>query len=567
MGHEVSLICCDDNFHIEHNGCQYRSIGRETIIQQKHKFDLIIEAGTTISPDDKALFRQVTGAKIVGLRCGNQFFIASEGLFVGDRLPHDLYVKGQDRMWVLPHYADQASFLTTLHSCPVDVVPYLWSPDFVEKTVDELSMPESPDIFVMEPNISVTKNALLPMTILEHLYLSHPDSFHKAYILNSTGFANHSAFLNNFVSNFSVLQAHHEKTYFCDRHPINDVIQKKAILLGFQFENGLNNLYKEALFMGIPLVHNSPFYEEVGFYYDKLEVHHAVEQILKARERGGTREEVKKNRKFLSQYSIDNEYVRQNYAELLERALEPAVYAHAMQPKVAAGQDYDVSDGGPASHFLAKGYRSRRSVIHWDDTNSTDEYQDEVYRFAWKLAGERNYRRIVDFGCGSAFKLMKYFADFDCIGYELEPALSFLKDRYPDRDWREGAMLASDFNDADMVICSDVIEHLPRPELLLAALGKSSARTIILSTPSLEIFADWGGTASTRYGPPAIPTHYREWTTLEFGRFVNQYLPVTEHHVLDVYQSTQLLFSDRDNNLADPAMDSDALQLSLQLTV
>lgn len=568
MGHEPWMLCNEANVEISHGENHYRSLSRKALVNQKQKFDLIIEAGTTISLQDKELLRAASGARIVGLRCGNQLFIAAEGLFVGDQLPSDLYVRGQDRLWVLPHYAEQASFLTTLHGCAVDVVPYIWEPDFVERSLSNLPMPESPDIMVMEPNISVTKNALLPLAILEHLYLAHPDSFNKAYVYNSSAFANKPHFLNNFVSNLSVLQAHHQKTWFCDRTPINEVFKHRAILLGFQYENGLNNLYKEALYMGIPLVHNSPFYHETGYYYDRLQVHEAVEQILKATQDDCDSEQLERNHAFLAQFSIESPKVQQCYAELLEKTLLPSMYAQAIQPKPAVDQDYQVSDGGAQSHYLAKGYRSRKSVVHWDDTNSKDEYQDEVYRFACRLVRERNYRSIVDFGCGSAYKLMKYFSEFDFVGYELEPTLSYLNQTYPGRKWRASTIAAEDFDDADLVICSDVIEHLPQPDLLLRALSQSSARTVILSTPSLEIFADWGGTASTRYGPPAIPTHYREWTTLEFGRFVNQFLPVTEHHVLDVYQSTQLLFSDRDDARTSTDVPSESdVQLSLPLSV
>ena len=546
MGHEVWMIRDNSDHSISHNDKTYNSVDKTTIVAKREKFDLIVEAGTTISLADKALLRESTDAHIVGLRCGNQYFIASEGLFVNKQLPTDLYLQGQDRIWLLPHYAEQASFLTTLHRCPVDVVPYIWEPDFVDTSLTSLPLEETPDIYVMEPNISVTKNALVPMAILEHLFVAHPESFNKAYVLNSDEFASKDYFLNNFVTNFSVLRAGNERAYFCGRYPMNAVFKKRDILLGFQFENGLNNLYKEALYMGIPLVHNSPFYEEVGHYYHKMEIHRAVEQLLKAREQGASATEMTKNRQFLQDYSIRNEGLQQRYDELLDTVLRPDRLVVDMVPKPALAYQYEVSDGTASSHFLAKGYRSRRSVIHWDDTESTDEYQDEVYRFARRLAVERGYQRIVDFGCGSAYKLLKYFKGFDNTGYEIEPALDFLRARYPFGDWREGRFEPDCFDDADLVICSDVIEHIEQPDKLLDAIRLSSAKSIILSTPSLEIFADWGGTASTRYGPPAIPTHFREWTTLEFGRFVNQFLPVTEHHVLDVYQSTQLVFSDRD---------------------
>ncbi len=547
MGHCVTMLTSQDGVTLAHNGKQYHCLSMTQLVNTGLALDVVIEAGLTISLEDKLLIREATGAKIVGLRCGNQFFFATEGLFVQKELPSNLYVGGQDRMWILPHHAKQRSFLATLHSCDVDVAPYMWMPDFVEHTVEEKPLSSAPDIFVMEPNISVLKNAMLPMAILEHLYQSHPDSFSKAYILNSEGFANEDRFLHNFVSNLTVLQSDQERVFFCPRYTVNDVFTDRAILLGFQYDNGLNNLYMEALHMGVPLVHNSPFFSRVGFYYPELEVHKGVEQVLKAVQLGADTAQQQKNQEFLFDFNIHNPNVVREHSQLLDMVLDPPQFVDETRVKVAQPEAYSVSEGGSASYHLAPGYRSRNEISHWDDTASTDEYQNDVYKFALRTAKERGYTRIVDFGCGSGFKLMKYFGEFDTTGYELDPALSFLKKSYPGRDWREGGFEPHFFDNVDMVICSDVIEHLPEPDVLLRALRDSSAKSVILSTPSLEILADWGGTASTRYGPPAIPMHFREWTTFEFGKFVSEFLPVTEHHVLDVYQSTQLLYSNRED--------------------
>ena len=43
---------------------------------------------------------------------------------------------------------------------------------------------------------------------------------------------------------------------------------------------------------------------------------------------------------------------------------------------------------------------------------------------------------IVDVGCGSGWKLVNYLSkEFKTIGMETEPALSFLKQTYPDQIW------------------------------------------------------------------------------------------------------------------------------------
>ena len=548
MGHEPCMVLNSFMGNFKFKGKDYKTITFEDILKNKNRFDLFLEAGITIPPVLKSQLLNIHRSKIVGLRCGHQYFIASEGIFVKQTFPVHQWIGGQDRMWVLPHYGKHASFLATMHGCTTDVVPYIWEPDFVDRTFTSAARLEQPDIYILEPNISVAKNALVPMAILQNLYDANPESFGRAYVGNSADFCNKDYFLHNFVSNLPVLNAKANKVFFVGRVPMNQIFKKPDILLGFQHDNELNNLYKEAIYMGIPFVHNSPAYAEVGFYYPELEVHKGADQVLKAIGETGPLNEkvVERDRNFLHRFSIHNPQVQQAYKMLLDQLMDGSAKSNQATPLRFPNNDFEISDGTSRCHFLAKGYRSRKSIMHWDDSQCKDEWQDQVYVFAHRIAKDRGYSRILDFGCGSGYKLMKHFKEFNTCGYELDPALSFLKKTYPDREWREGGLDASYFNDADMVICSDVIEHLPEPQLLLHAISQSSAKTVVLSSPSAEIFADFGGTSSRRFGPPAIPTHFREWSTLEFGRFVNQFLPVSEHNVLDVYQGTQVLFSDRD---------------------
>lgn len=184
-------------------------------------------------------------------------------------------------------------------------------------------------------------------------------------------------------------------------------------------------------------------------------------------------------------------------------------------------------------------YRHRSDPVAFDDRKQTDYWQNEVYRFANRIATERKYRRVVDFGCGSAFKLMKYFAGFDTVGVEIEPALSFLRRTYPHRCWLSGE------NDeplaGDMLICSDVIEHLADPIGLLERMRGSPVRAIVLSTPALEILSERG--ESPRLGPPNNRSHINEWTTREFRDFCDMHLKVMEHVVISATQGTQLIMA------------------------
>jgi 2-polyprenyl-3-methyl-5-hydroxy-6-metoxy-1,4-benzoquinol methylase len=81
---------------------------------------------------------------------------------------------------------------------------------------------------------------------------------------------------------------------------------------------------------------------------------------------------------------------------------------------------------------------------------------------------------VLDIGCGAAEKLTTRFPEEITVGLEIEPGLSRLQQRFPSRRW-----LASDFSEAvdgefDIIICSDVIEHLHNPESLLRFIGRPS---------------------------------------------------------------------------------------------
>jgi len=108
-------------------------------------------------------------------------------------------------------------------------------------------------------------------------------------------------------------------------------------------------------------------------------------------------------------------------------------------------------------YYLPQNYRARLDNKHFDDTSvmfANDEWQKEVYIAAMLLARrlvpsnndngtgrgkhqERNRTGLVlDIGAGSGYKLMKFLSpEFETIGFETEPAISFLRKKYPNEEW------------------------------------------------------------------------------------------------------------------------------------
>ena len=53
-------------------------------------------------------------------------------------------------------------------------------------------------------------------------------------------------------------------------------------IVSHQVENELNYLYFEALYLGLPLIHNSDMLSDYGYYYPKNDVQMAAKQVKNA---------------------------------------------------------------------------------------------------------------------------------------------------------------------------------------------------------------------------------------------------------------------------------------------
>jgi 2-polyprenyl-3-methyl-5-hydroxy-6-metoxy-1,4-benzoquinol methylase len=159
---------------------------------------------------------------------------------------------------------------------------------------------------------------------------------------------------------------------------------------------------------------------------------------------------------------------------------------------------------------IKKGYHHAASVIDFDDTSNTDEWQKEVYLLARDVLAEKKYQTVIDVGCGSAYKLVHYLGSYKTVGIEVESTYKWLMQKYPEQEWLQFDKTDPSTLQADLIICSDVIEHIYNPNTLLEFIQRIDCKEIILSTPERESVA-----GKNDYGPPENPSHYREWNAEE----------------------------------------------------
>jgi hypothetical protein len=191
----------------------------------------------------------------------------------------------------------------------------------------------------------------------------------------------------------------------------------------------------------------------------------------------------------------------------------------------------------PPAYAIKRGYLHRSKTLIYHDNTQTDEWQREVYEFAAELAEKKQLETLIDIGCGSGYKLKKYFNKIEFAGVETEKSFDFLKTNYPANKWFEYKDPYWKNFPATLVLCCDVIEHVPNPDSFMRALLEiKTAEFFIISTPDRQLVQ-----GDYPYGPPKNEAHYREWTQKEFRTFIGRYLIISEQFISNMEQGTQVI--------------------------
>lgn len=172
------------------------------------------------------------------------------------------------------------------------------------------------------------------------------------------------------------------------------------------------------------------------------------------------------------------------------------------------------------SFFIKAGYRARTQPEYYADIHDDGTvWQPDVYPLAATLARQYECKYIIDIGCGRAGKLSKLYPEFQIIGLDFGSNLDFCRQHYPFGKWIEVDLeagtkisLPKEVLENAVVINSDVIEHLVNPTQLLELIRSflTYAKVALVSTPERDLER-----GVNDFGPPANPTHMREWNLAE----------------------------------------------------
>jgi len=197
-----------------------------------------------------------------------------------------------DEIWLLPEYREFAAMLRSLHRCPVKLSLYLWAPDFIElrkAALGELGTrygwraaqrPAGWRVGMLEPNISVVKSSSIPMLACDQAYRERPEAIHHMLVYNSQHLAEHRTMLH-FANSLELVKQH--RATFLGRHDVVSVLASHVdAVVSHQWTDDQNYLYLDVLYGGYPLIHNSLWLGDAGYYYPEFDAHAAAQALLLA---------------------------------------------------------------------------------------------------------------------------------------------------------------------------------------------------------------------------------------------------------------------------------------------
>ena len=155
--------------------------------------------------------------------------------------------------------------------------------------------------------------------------------------------------------------------------------------------------------------------------------------------------------------------------------------------------------------------------VYFDDRQNT-LWQNKVYVQALSFAKEHRLFNILDFGCGSAYKLVLYSCppDFEFVGQDIEPTLSWLKEKYPMYTWQQSFSMPP--LEIHLILCVDVLQYFYEPERVLKFFQDKYPNTyLVLSAPLKK----------DRIRPP----NAMEWNYFEFKSMVTAYFCLLKHEI------------------------------------
>jgi len=248
-----------------------------------HSLDVMIEMGAQ-SPVPWLHHVRALGAKVVLFLVGQAYSALIENPIFGHQGGVLFNGAPWHEVWLLPQHTHSGMpLMRTLARVPVYEMPHIWSPVYLGQQAAGLGAQGKAFGFgaasralprpgwrvgIFEPNLSVVKNATLPLLACEHACRLQPDAIERVMAMNTVQLKDHPTF-NHFASRLDITRQ--GKASYEPRLAFAECMAEFGLnaVVAHHWECGLNYAYYDALHGGYPLVHNADALRQagVGLYY------------------------------------------------------------------------------------------------------------------------------------------------------------------------------------------------------------------------------------------------------------------------------------------------------------
>ena len=303
------------------------TLEEKDIHQYCKKIDFIINCAFSLDKENiDFLSDKNPRCKNIHVLYGNSMLADIERCSWDHAMPNQAYKV--DEVWISPHYDFSFSYFKTYYNTDkVLELPYIWSSKYVDmhekiwsrggKTCF-YSPHEKKNIGIVEPNLNITKHCLPAIMIVEEYFRNYnQDSFGRLISYCSQKLAD-KRFFKFFIWSLEI--AKKGKIQFGGREKISKIFSSECnIILSHQLMNGLNYTYLEALHFNIPLVHNSEYIKDAGYYYPDYEIKKGAARLNEALNfhDKNIEEYNSKAKSVIERYSPKNPQVIERYKKLL----------------------------------------------------------------------------------------------------------------------------------------------------------------------------------------------------------------------------------------------------------
>jgi hypothetical protein len=293
------------------------------------RLDVIFELGARAEVEYTGPFR-ARGGRLVSYMAGNTMAMNFENL--ANKVPYGDYINevGFDAVWITPqhwHMNHAYAAITRTPNCVV--APHIWHPMCLTESAYRLKTnpfwrpPAARDwrIGVFDPNVNALKTFHFPLLVCEEAHRKDTGLINRVLLFSADHLKGNPHF-EQFCGATDISRA--GKVFAEARHLVAQMMGSHIdAVVTHQWENNLNYLYWDVLYLGWPLIHNSPEFKDAGYYYPSFDPQTGGDVLREALAGHAARwNETRPGvLETLWRFNIDNPAVQRRHAELLDQLM------------------------------------------------------------------------------------------------------------------------------------------------------------------------------------------------------------------------------------------------------